>query len=93
MTVFVIYSSFLISSLRFSAGKPKNKDGRPPVIEAYHPERYAAEGQTVKLICRVKGHPRPFLLWYRDNELLRTGPDTRYFTLGLILAYHNLYLT
>nr|KAG5686118.1 hypothetical protein BaRGS_001183 [Batillaria attramentaria] len=32
--------------------------------------RRAAEGGRVKFRCKVSGKPRPYLLWYRNNDLI-----------------------
>ncbi|PVD30268.1 hypothetical protein C0Q70_09531 [Pomacea canaliculata] len=37
----------------------------------------AAEGGRVKFRCKVKGEPRPFLVWYRNNELITPHADDR----------------
>ena len=49
-----------------------------PEIEPYHNFREVHEGHRTKLICRVKGHPRPFLLWYRAGELLDVENNPRF---------------
>lgn len=38
----------------------------------------AAEGGRVKFRCKVKGEPRPFLVWYRNNELITPHADDRW---------------
>ena len=38
----------------------------------------AAKGGRVKFRCKVQGKPRPFLLWYRDSELVSTVTNKRY---------------
>jgi len=36
------------------------------------------EGERAKLICRVRGYPKPFLTWYRKGKLLDIGALERW---------------
>ena len=44
--------------------------GIPPVIEPFNQQPVVREGSRAKLVCRVSGNPRPFILWYRQGILL-----------------------
>lgn len=47
----------------------------PFFLEEPLSDKRAAEGGRVKLRCKVGGRPRPWLLWYRHNELVKSHDE------------------
>ncbi|XP_076461988.1 fibroblast growth factor receptor 2-like [Babylonia areolata] len=55
-----------------------NSPGVPPTFEKVSVKQPRAPvGGRVKFRCKVQGKPRPFLLWYRNDELVSTFEDNR----------------
>ena len=52
--------------------------GEAPEIDHTIPYRQVPEGERAKLICRVRGSPKPFLTWYRKGKLLEVGTLERW---------------
>ncbi|KAM3718996.1 Tyrosine-protein phosphatase Lar-like [Dirofilaria immitis] len=49
-----------------------------PVIEAHPILKSVEQGRTAHLSCRVRGHPRPKVLWLRDLMPVDIRSNTRY---------------
>ena len=49
---------------------------RIPVIEPFDSDRTLPEGETLKLICKASGSPRPVLSWYRNGQVLEGSGAT-----------------
>ncbi|XP_064601371.1 fibroblast growth factor receptor 2-like [Liolophura sinensis] len=49
---------------------------------------YAIESAEAKLRCKVKGEPKPFLLWYRNGQLIK--PNKRFQVVRYTLVINNI---
>lgn len=66
------------------------KAGDPPKLREDGPTYLEVpRGQKVKLRCPVDGSPRPYLIWYRDNELISTN-SPRIQTTRYSLTIHDV---
>jgi len=49
------------------------KGAEPPCFTKQLQNTTIVEGSSVKLECKVKGHPHPEIEWYKDRKLVRSG--------------------
>lgn len=68
----------------------QNEPKAPSFEKTPDPEIKAIVGDNTKLRCKVKGNPKPFLLWYRNNTLISPHEDERLEAVKYSLSINNL---
>lgn len=85
LAVFTCYVTTLVTLTHSTTLRSTDYEAEPGeapnlVEELQSKDRRAAEGGRVKFRCKVTGKPRPYLLWYRHNELINHNDDRVWIT-------------
>lgn len=58
----------------FPEPSPEDKTFAPKFIEKLQPI-HTPDGYTIQFECRVEGHPRPQITWFRQTAIIKPSPD------------------
>ncbi|XP_022101989.1 striated muscle-specific serine/threonine-protein kinase-like [Acanthaster planci] len=74
------------ANLKVKKIKSKKLVPKPPEFTEVFHDRTVSEGTEVKFECRIRGNPKPKVVWLFNNRELKQSPDFLFF------RKHNLYV-